>query len=465
MRKRRRVGPARFPLGGALLALSLAQGQQSQFAGSVPAGAASPTPAALTLQGAIQRALATNLGLLTSESASDSARGQRMRALSALLPQFYGQATETAEQLNLKTFGFPTNIGGLNIPTIVGPFQYIDVRVYGQWTAYDYTLRKTYQSARWSERAARLSAQDARDLVVEAAANGYFLILADASRIKAIEAQVKTAQALYDQAADRQRAGTAAGIDVLRAQVELKQQQQRLLAQTNTYEKDKLALGRIIGLPPAQEFILAEETPYAALTSITQGQALETALAQRRDYQSAKAQARAAEEAVKAARGERYPTGQINADYGAIGPTLNNSHGTFTVAASARVNIFDGGRIEGDIAQAKAALKQRRDELADLGAQIEVEVRDAFLDLRTAADQVAVARDNLALANETLMQARDRFAAGVGDNIEVVQAQESVATANDSLILALYAHDVAKSALARSMGGAEQNLPKFLEGK
>ena len=198
---------------------------------------------------------------------------------------------------------------------------------------------------------------------------------------------------------------------------------------------------------------------------MTQGQALETALTQRRDYQSSKAQVRAAEDLVKAARGERYPTAQINADYGVIGPTLNNSHGTFTVTASARVNIFDAGRIEGDIVQAKANLKQRQDELADLGAQIEVDVRDAFLDMRTAADQVAVARDNLALADQTLVQARDRFAAGVTDNIEVVQAQDSVASANDSLIAALYAHDLAKTALARSLGGAEQNVQKFVEGR
>ena len=452
-------------LGIVWLALSMANAQQSQFTGSVPTGRASSTPLRLTLDDAINRALKANLGLLVSETASDSARGQRIRALSALLPQVYAQVTETAEQLNLKTFGFPTNAQGFQIPTIVGPFQYIDVRAYMQWAAYDYNLRKTYQSARQSERAAQLSVQDARDIVVQAAANGYFLIIADASRVKSIQAQVETAQALYDQAVDQQRAGTAAGIDVLRAQVQLKQQQQSLLAQTNTYEKDKLALGRIIGLPPGQDFIIAEEVPFAPLTSITQSAALEAAMAQRRDYQSSKAQVRAAEDAVKGARGERYPTAQINGDYGVIGPTLDNSHGTFTFVASARINVFDAGRIEGDIVQAKATLKQRQDELADLGAQIDVEVRDALLDLRTAADQVAVARDNLALANATLVQSRDRFLAGVTDNIEVVQAQQSVASANDSLIAALYSHNVAKAELARALGGAEQNMRKFIGGK
>ena len=126
--------------------------------------------------------------------------------------------------------------------------------------------------------------------------------------------------------------------------------------------------------------------------------------------------------------------------------------------------VFDGRRISADEIQAKAALKQRQDELADLGAQIDVQVRTAFLDLRTAADQVAVARDNLDLANQTLVQARDRFTAGVTDNIEVVQAQDSVASANDTLISALYAHNLAKTELARALGGAERGIQKFVEG-
>ncbi len=174
---------------------------------------------------------------------------------------------------------------------------------------------------------------------------------------------------------------------------------------------------------------------------------------------------RAAEETVKAAHGERYPTAGVTADYGDVGPTLASSHGTFTFVASAKVNLFDGGRISGDEIQAKAALKQRQDELADLAGEIDYQVRAAFLDIRTAADQVTVARDNLDLANQTLAQARDRFTAGVTDNIEVVQAQESVASANDELIAALYAHNLAKINLARALGGAEQGIQKLVEVK
>jgi outer membrane protein TolC len=450
-------------LGGLSVAAALALlGQQNQFQGSVPSGAATGTPIALTLRGAIDRGLKTNLGLLVSDSASEIARGQRLQSLSSLLPSVNGQISQTEEQINLKTFGFNFSFPGVQIPTIVGPFHYTDVRAYASWDAFDYTARKNYRSAQETARAARLSAQDARDLVVQAVAASYLQIIADSSRSDAIRSQVQTAQALYDRAADQHNAGTSPAIDVLRSQVELKQQQQRLLAQDNQLAKDKLALGRVIGLPPGQDFNIAEAVPFSPLTSITQDQAVRTALDQRSDYQSSQAQVRSAEDAVSAARGQRYPTGSITADYGDIGTTLASSHGTFTFVAAAKFNIFDSGRISADVIQAKAALKQRQDELADLGAQIDYQ---AFLDIRTAADQVAVAESNLDLANQTLVQARDRFSAGVTDTIEVVQAQESVATANDNLIAALYGHNLAKVALARALGGAEQGIQRVMEVK
>jgi outer membrane protein TolC len=440
-------------------------GQQSQFQGSVATGVVSPTPLALTLHDAIDRGLKANLGLLVAASTSDLSRGQRLQALSALLPEAHAEVSETDEQLNLKTLGFNVSIPGVNIPSIAGPFHYTDVRAYASWNAFDYSARKNYHSAEENGRAAQLSVMDARDLVVQATASAYLQIIADASRVQAIRSQVETAQALYDRTVDQQNAGTAAGIDVLRSQVELKQQQQRLRGQTNQFDKDKLALSRVIGLPPGQEFNLADTAPYSPLTSLTQDQALSTALAQRPDYKSYQARVRAAEDSVRAARGERYPTAAITANYGDVGYTLANSHGTFGVTASASVNVFDGGRIGADVIQAQASLKQRQDELADLAGQIDYQVRASFLDIQTAADQVAVAQDNLVLANQTLTQARDRFAAGVTDNIEVVQAQESVASASDNLISSLYAHNVAKIGLARALGGAEQGIQKLMEVK
>jgi outer membrane protein TolC len=450
----------------ALMAGALLLGQQTQFQGSVPTGVASPTPLSLTLHDAIDRGLRTNLGLLVSGQVSEGARGERLRSLSALLPQVTGEISENIQQIDLPSHGIDFHLpGGFSTPTVVGPFHYTDARAYASFSVFDYSLRKTYRAAKEGERAAQLSFKDARDLVVQSVANAYLLVIAGSSRAQALRAQVATDQAIYDQTVNEKRAGTTAAIDVLRAHVELQQEQQQLIAQENQVAKDKLALGRVIGLPSGQQFTIADTEPYSPLAEMTADQALQTAYQLRADFQSAKASVRAAEASVSAARGERYPNVGVTADYGDIGSTPASSNGTVTFQAFAKFNIFDGGRISGDIIQARAALKQRQDELADLGGQIDYQVRAALLDLQSAADQVTVARSNLDLANQTLTQAQDRFASGVTDTVEVVQAQGSVAVANDNLISALYAHNLSKVELARALGSAEQQLQKFMEVK
>jgi len=429
----------------------------------VPGGPASPAPLALGLEDAIQRGLKFNLGLLESQTATQTARAERIQALSALLPRVTGTLSETGEQLNLKTLGFSFAPNPyLTIPPIVGPFQYSTIEANASATVLDWNARRNLKSARANEQAAALTVQGARDLVVQAVANAYLLVIADASRVEAVRAQVDTDLALYKRAQAQHAAGVAAGIDVLRAQVQLKAEQQVVLAQQNQLDKDKLALGRIIGLAPDQVFHLTDRVPFLPLAGITEEQALHIALEQRPDYQSSKKLVEAAQQAVAAARAEWYPTVDLNGYYGVTGPSITDSHGAFAVTGALNFNIFTGGRIQADIEKARATLQQRTDELADQGAQIAVEVRDAFLDLQSAAEQVAVARDNLVLANQTLDQARDRFSSGVTDNIEVVQAQGAVATANDNLIAALYAHNLAKVSLARALGMAEQRIRTFM---
>jgi outer membrane protein TolC len=246
--------------------------------------------------------------------------------------------------------------------------------------------------------------------------------------------------------------------------VEWKTQQQQLIAQENQLAKDKLALGRVIGLSPAQVYSISDTVPYVPLEGITPEAALQRALESRSDYQSAKMQVLAAETAREAARAERLPSLELDANYGDVGTSLANSHGTFAVTGSVKFNIFTGGRIRADVEQADAVIQQRKDQLADLQGQIDVEIRNALLDLKTAADQVAVARDNVDLAGQTLVQARDRFVAGVTDNIEVVQAQESVANANQTLISSIYMHNLAKVQLARAAGMTETNLKQYIGG-
>jgi outer membrane protein TolC len=192
---------------------------------------------------------------------------------------------------------------------------------------------------------------------------------------------------------------------------------------------------------------------------------LQRAYAQRADYQAAIQRVRGAEQFRRAATSEHLPSLDFVGNYGAAGVNLGNSHGVFQAGATLNIPIFAGGRAHADALQAEATLKQSQQQLANLRAQIDYDVRTALLDLSAASDQVDVARKSLDLANQTLDQARDRFTAGVADNLEVVQAQESVAAANENYINSLYAHNLAKVSFARAIGFAEEGVKQYLESK
>ena len=437
--------------------------QQPQifFNGSLPTGQASATPLDLSLRDAIQRGLRYNLGVLTSRDIADTAKAERRRTLSTLLPNISAGATQTSQQFDLVAFGL--NVPGF--PAVVGPFGYENVRAYAQQTVFDRTSLKNLKSANESQKAAELTAEDARNLVVQAVSNAYLAVITDGARVEAIQAELSLAQALYDRASDQKRAGTIAGIDVLRADVERQTEQQRLLAQKNQVEKDKLTLSRVIGLPAGQQFSMSDKLPYGPLTTALDD-LLKQAYDHRADFRASQASVRAAEYAIEAARSEHYwPSVVVQADYGDIGNTLAKSHGTYSILAGLRVPIYAGGRARTDIDQAEVVLRTKKNALEDLRGRIDYEVRNALLDLQSAADQVAVAKNNLDLATETLTEARDRFAAGVVDNIEVVQAQQLLAAANENYIGSLNAHNGAKIALATAVGTAEEGVPQYLNLK
>ncbi|MEP6714864.1 MAG: TolC family protein [Terriglobia bacterium] len=433
---------------------------RATFNGSIPTGQASPTPLSLSLRQAIQMGLKYNLGVLTNRDIVDIAAAQRRRALSTLLPNISAGATQNSAQNDLVAFGL--NVPGF--PQIVGPFGYENARAYAQQTIYDRVSRKNLASAGESLKAARLTADDARNLVVQAVSNAYLAIITDAARAVAIQAEVTTAQALFDRSADQKRAGTVAGIDVLRAEVELRSEEQRLLAQKNLVEKDKLTLARAIGLPIGQQFGVSDVLAFAP-APVVLDEMLKQAWEQRPDYRAAAATVRAAEFALQSAQSEHWPQIVVQGDYGVVGKTFAESHGTYSLVAGVRVPLYAGGRTRTDIDQASAVLRSRKNEMEDLRGRIDYEIRTAVLDLQSSADQVTVSSRNAELANQTLMQARDRFGAGVTDNIEVIQAQQLLAGANENYISSLSAHNAARIALATALGSAEESVPRLLNLK
>jgi len=431
------------------------------FAGSVPSGPATTDVLHLTLRDAVARSLRYNLATLESEENARIARGQRLLALSKLLPQASVGASENVAQVDLATIGL--RLPG--IPKVVGPFSYSSADGSLSQTLFSLESIQRFRAARTAEQAAGLSYNDVLDVVTLAVGNAYLEVIAADSRISAQQAQVANARALHEQARDEEQAGTAPRIDVTRTEVQLHTEEYNLSVARNQFAVAKLELARAIGLPLGQEFDLADQLPYSDINPPGVEEALQMAYRSRQDFRAALDAEKAAAQGLSAARGERFPVLAAGGDYGVVGTTFSQSHGTFAFQAGVNIPVFTGGRIKGDITQAEGQLRQRKAEAENIRGQIDYDVRTAFLNLNAAREQVVVAGQNVGLANENLARSKDRFASGVTDTVEVVQAEQSLAGANDQYITSLYNHNLAKLSLARALGVGRTSYNQYLGGK
>lgn len=431
------------------------------FQGGVPMGAATAEEIPLALREAIERGLRSNLGAILGASGVDLAEAARRATTADLLPQARLGLSEVRQKINLEAFGF--SLPGM--PPLVGPFNVFDARAYVQQPLLDLRALHRRHAATDALEAARQDERGARELVVLACGQLYLQALAGEARIAAARAQLDTAESLLSLARDRRASGLLAGIDVLRADVQAQSLRQRLIVAEQDAAKQKLALARGIGLPLGQRFRLADAMPFAPASPLTAEDATAQAWRDRPDLKAAAARVLAADEARKAAHGEGLPSVAVAADYGAIGNTVSGALGTYALAAGVRVPVFEGGRVAARVREAEARAAEARARLEDLRARVYYEVQATLLDLRAAEQRVQVAEGALALARQQLEQSRDRFSAGVADNLELIQSQEALAAAEESRIGSLYAHNLARFSLARTLGSAEAGYSELAKGQ
>jgi outer membrane protein TolC len=437
---------------------------QNPMFGSVPEDKPTPGVLPLTFSDAIDRALRQNLAGLLSQYNTIEARGEKWQQLSDLLPKINGDVEEVAQKESLQALGLRSGGPFGNVPPVIGPFSYFDVRA-SATQHFDWKSIQKYRSSVIGEGVAQYSLKDARDLVVLATGNAYLQAIAGAARVETAQAQVETAKALYDKAVAQQQAGVAPAIDTLRAQVEYQSRQQQLIAAVNDFAKQKISLARVIGLAPRQEFELADKSPYRPFPIPDLETSVQRAYSFRSDYKAAHDRLVAAQLERSAATAGYFPTIDLAANFGEIGAVPGDVLPTYLVSGTLNIPVFQGGKVHGDVLKAEASLRQAQAQMADVRAQIDQDIRNALLDLKSSADQVEVAQSSVNLADQALTQSQDRFSAGVTDNLEVVQAQEAVATAHESLISSLYMNNLAKVSFARALGRAEEGVREYLKGK
>ena len=436
------------------------------FAGSIPDPKAPQGSLTLTIADAIHRGLQFNLGGVTANVSVRQARAGRLAALSQMLPNIYGTLTETSAKADLQTLGLTaSSFGGrLAVPTTVGPFHYYTA-LGNVSEDLSLTALHNVRQSEASLQAAQMSTANARELIVLAVGGTYLRVIANKANVVSQEAQVKQAEASYKLADAQYQAGTKTIIDSNKSLVELRTQQQRLSALRGDLLKENMQLARLIGLPAGQQLSLSEDLPVQVPDTMSLEDGIKIALDERPDLQAARLQLKAADEARRASKSEYLPSLSINADYGLEGVNPNKGVSAYQVSAGLNIHIFDSGRVRADVDQADAVFSQLQAQYDDLKSAVDLDVRQAYVDLQVAAEQMKVALENRQLAAETLTQSVDRFASGVTNSVEVVQSQETVAAAEQDYISTLFSLNLSRISLAKATGQAERFIPNMLKGK
>jgi outer membrane protein TolC len=414
----------------------------------------------LTLQDAIHKALQANLNVLLAVSRVDESEGTRQRSMSAaLLPRINAQTYANVQNRNLRAFGI--SVPGLPLPSVVGPFSNYDVRIYAQQNVLDLAAYRTFKASESAVEAGKLDERDARDLIVRVTAAFYLNAQTAASRAEAAQSRVNDSNALLKLANDKHDAGTATGVDVLRAQVQLANEQQSSLVAQNDLKQAFLTLARNIGMSPGTNLELAELLQYRALTQPQPDVLVSEALRVRADYLSLTKQRETLLEQQRANHARYFPKVSLNGNIGELGRSIGGMTTTGLIQGQVDFTVFDRDR-SGEAMQIASRIKRVDAQIADLQRGVEQDIRQALLNLDSAAQQVNVSEQGQQLAHRELTLAQDRFQAGTANNVEVVTAQDELARADENYIMAVTRHVDAKCALARALGDTEKNMQQFL---
>lgn len=455
----------------ALISVCVTAAQAADAPESASDAAPPSTSRMLSLTEAIDLALSSNVDTLLAQARKNEAAGQRVTARSAFLPHLSGQVSETRQKTNLAAQGFDFGSDtlasgngqgnsaaglGVNFPTTV-TYNNFDARARLRQTLFDYSAWQDYQSAKLGEQAANERLAVAREQVATQAELDYITTLARRRAVDAARANVNQAKTLLKLARDQEQVGVATGVDVTRARARLARDQAALAQRQTERTRAEIQLARTVGLPLDSQLKLTDDLVFRPLPLGPRRKALQSALGARPEISIARTRIARGERDLASARGQRLPTLSVEANYGSSGDTPGtNDRPTYAIGASLNLPIFAGGQISGQIDSAASRLDQQRIRLRDTRNQVEQDVLTSRRTLQTLAERVRSARANLTLAKQELSRAQDRFAHGVGDNVEVVNAQASLADARNTRIDALAEYTRARINLAAALGRAQQ---------
>jgi outer membrane protein len=420
------------------------------FAGSLAASA--PQTLTLTLRQAVTLALRQSPEVQIANIKVATSEEDRSIARSSMLPQVQGGVSEEFKKENLATIlGRPAPAG----IAFTHGFQVVQGGATGSVPVFDLTLWSHYKASQYAVDSTRAQRMSTREQIVLLVVSQYLGCLQAHARVQAAQSRVELAQALYKLAADRESSGVGTKLDALRANVELKNEKQALIVAETLLNTSLYGLSRLLNVDPHEQIELADQLHFSEIPEANLDEELQYAYSDRPEMKSLRAQERQSDEEKKAARESRLPKVAVNATWSYAGLRPSDTVPVYQYAATLSVPLFTGGRIKAEITKSDLALKDLAQQEQDLRNRIALEVKTAAAQLQSAKHEVAVANSGIQLAQEAMTQARDRFAAGVANNIEVITAQDELSRASDNQIDALYRFNEARADLAHAMGRIE----------
>jgi len=426
--------------------------------------AAERGPVELSLKRAVEVAISAegNTNIQLSGEALKQAQSRALQARAALLPDLEAAFNDRSQTVNLAAEGLTSiklPVSGFTFPTLVGPFTTVDARLSVQQSVFDFGSIRRFQASKVGVSAATQELDSTAEKVAAQVARAYLAAVRADADMDTANANVTLSEAVLTQSENQKKAGTGTGIEVTRAKVQLANDRQRLLVAENTRRNAHLELLRAMGTPLDTEVRLTDKLGYVPVDAVTLEQAKAQALQARPDLKAQQQREENARLSASAVKMERLPSLAAFGDYGSSGISLDNNMPTRTYGISLKVPLFDGGRRDARRGEAASLYRSEKVRTDDLKQQIDLDVRLALDGLRSAEDQVKVAREGLELADSELTQARRRYDAGVTNSLEVTDAQTRLERARDNETQALYNYNVARIDLAQSMGNMRRSIP------
>ena len=425
---------------------------------AVEASETNPPELKLSLREAIQAAVDNNVNVRLLKERIAAAQAQANTSFGALLPNISGYASGRNQTVNLGAFGLPSDrLSGLGLRrSVTDPFEVYDARATLVQNIFSLSLIQRWRAAKSGVDVASLEAEVTKRDVMATVGLLYIEVLRADEAVKAREADIELAQQLVKLAKDRKAAGVATGLDVTREEVQLENDRQRLLVAQNEQESARLNLIRTLGIDFDVRLVLTDELKFVPVAVQSAEQVLTIAREQRLELRAQEQRHRLATLSLSSVTSERIPSLSLAGDYGWIGLKPEDALATRSIGLTFSIPIFDGGQREGRISETRSRVRQESIRMKDVSDQVTLEVRNALLTLESSTQQVAVAEKGLELALKELTFARDRFTAGLTTNIEVTNAQTSVARARDNQIEALFRFNASRINLARAKGEIEK---------